>query len=228
MNILRKSAKYILLSYILSERTKGYGKAEAISIEPLRQLDKGNSCNTSMLHFNSHAGTHIDFSRHFSNLGKTVEDYSIEDFIFKKPCFIDCQKAKNEMIVPDDIVKFHNQLKKCDILILRTGFFRFRGKYPYYINNPGIAPETAMFIRRQYLNIKCVGIDTISISPYQKRDLGRKTHRIFLKGQLPILLIEDMDLSRGIKVLKRIKVLIVSPLFITGPEAVPCTVIGFM
>jgi len=70
------------------------------------------------------------------------------------------------------------------------------------------------------------GIDWISISPYQDRELGREAHRVFLdqKGRNnPVLLIEDIDLSGNFKKLKEVWV---SPLRVERVDSAPCTVIG--
>ena len=70
------------------------------------------------------------------------------------------------------------------------------------------------------------GIDWISISPYQDRELGREAHRVFLdqKGRNnPVLLIEDMDLSCDLTKLRELWVL---PLRVEKIDSAPCTVIG--
>jgi len=223
---LKKVFKFKILSYMLSNKEKGYGNAGVLSIMPDKQLSKGDSCNTSILHLSSHAGTHIDFPKHFFDSGKGSLDYDIGNLIYTKPLFISCVKKENELILPEDILYYDKRLKRCDILFLRTGFFKLRKSRKYYMNNPGIAPETARLIRQRYPTIRCIGIDTISVSPYKKRELGRETHRIFLENKSPVLLIEDMDLSASLRSLQQLQQIIVLPLRIKGIEASPCNVLG--
>jgi len=224
---LKRSVNHKILSYSLTKETKGYGNSSVISLEDDKSIAKGDSCNTSLICISSHAGTHIDFPKHFLNSGKKEADYNLEDLIFKEPFFIDCPKKRSDLIMPEDIIMHGKGLMKSDILLLRTGFYKFRKKDDYYISNPGIAPETARLIKNKYPNIKAIGIDSISISPYKNRELGRLTHKIFLQKKNPVLLIEDMDLSEDFNLLKKLKTIMVLPLNINELEAAPCTVIAY-
>ena len=81
-------------------------------------------------------------------------------------------------------------------------------------------------MRENLPSIRMIGIDWISISPYQDRELGREAHRVFLdqKGRNnPVLLIEDMDLSGDLKELTEVWA---SPLRVERVDSAPCTVIG--
>lgn len=220
---------YRLLSYSLSCDTYGYGGGRPFAIKDSRSISKGDSCNTFILNLPNHLGTHIDCPRHFFDSGKAICDYKIEDFIFSNPVVIDCQKQDNDLITRDDIKRDDEGLRKGDIVLFRTGFSRFRGSERYSTQNPGLDPDTAIFIRTRYPNIRCIGVDTVSISPYQDRKKGREVHRIFLKespfkGE-PVCIIEDMDLSIDIDRLEKI---FVAPLFINDVDSAPCTVLGIL
>jgi kynurenine formamidase len=76
-----------------------------------------------------------------------------------------------------------------------------------------------------------IGFDFISLSSYAHRDLGREAHRAFLAeleidgdNKDPILIIEDMDLSKIKICLSKI---IVSPLRFEMADGAPVTVFGF-
>jgi arylformamidase len=80
--------------------------------------------------------------------------------------------------------------------------------------------------------VRAIGIDTISLTAFQNRPLGRQAHLAFLapeentnptglKNNIPILIIEDMKLS-GLK--KTPQEVWVSPLLIHGADGVPVTV----
>ncbi len=220
--------KYKLLSYPLSADTYGYGGKKSISIKKDRSVSKGDSCNTFILRLSSHSGTHIDCPNHFYNSGKKIYEYKVENFIFSRPVVLDCPKSANELVSENDIKSNYKRLKCADLMLLRTGFYKYRTTYKYGTENPGIATEAADFIRRSFSNIKCIGIDTISVSPYQNRELGRETHRILLKDSFrsePLRLIEDMDLSGR---LDRLKKVYVFPLFAKGLDSSPCTVLGVL
>jgi kynurenine formamidase len=190
----------------------------------------GDSCNTALIKLHAHSGTHIDAPKHFWDEGRNISDYNINELIFQAPLVIECPKAPGELILADDLDGFEDQLRNCDILLFRTGFWKLRGQEVYRLENPGISPETAELIRNEYENIKCIGLDSISVSSFANRELGRKTHNILLqKGDYqgePVLLIEDMDLSSN--ELNKIKMIVVAPLMIEDIDSGPCSVIGLM
>ena len=220
--------KYRLLSYDLTADTFAYGGQQPFKIKKSKSISNKDSCNTFILDLPNHMGTHIDCPNHFYNSGKMLQDYNIKDFIFLRPVVLECPKSASELVSEDDVKRNYGRLKRADALLLKTGFCRYRGSYKYSIKNPGIAPEAAEFIRRHLGNIKCVGIDTISVSPYQNRRLGRETHRIFFKDNFenePVRLIEDMDLSGRLYNLKEVYVF---PLFVKGIDSSPCAVVGIL
>jgi len=136
------------------------------------------------------------------------------------------------MIKIEDLSSYEKNLKKCDILLLKTGFWRwrYRNKGIYRLENPGVSPEVADYIRSKFENIRCVGIDSISVSSYANRGLGRKTHQIFLKDNEyrgdPVFLLEDLNLSS--RYLDRLKTIFICPLMIENIDSAPCTVIGML
>ena len=76
----------------------------------------------------------------------------------------------------------------------------------------------------KFPGLRAIGFDLISLSSFQRRELGRKAHHEFLRRN--ILVIEDMDLH----VLKQnglfFKMIMIIPLFVDGAEGTPVTVIG--
>ena len=205
-----------------------YPKTEPVDIKKVRDMKRGDSCNKSLVVLSNHAGTHIEAPAHFWDSGKNISDYSIEDLVFKDPVIVDCPKGAGEIIGIDDL-KGISAKKPADALLLRTGFFKFRDKdsKSYCYENPSLSTEAARWIREELPCLRAVGIDAISISCVERRDMGREAHRILLgsdgfRGK-PVLIIEDLDLSGAPEGLDE---LIVSPLFIEGVDSAPCTVIG--
>ena len=220
---------YKLLSHHLTSSTYAYGGKRPFTIKRVRSVSKGDTCNTFMLNLPNHMGTHIDCPNHFYASGKRISQYNINDFVFFKPAVLNCPKKENELITVSDIESNVKKLKGKDILLLRTNFYRFRSDAKYAKKNPGIDPEAARFIRARLTNIRCVGIDSISVSPYDKREMGRETHRIFFQNHSfrgrPLCVIEDMNLSGDLRNLKKVFVM---PLFIKGIDSAPCTVLAIL
>ncbi len=215
-------ARIHFLSYTITKRTPVYPGDRPVSITKVRQMRKGDSCNTSLITISNHAGTHIDVPRHFFEGGKSMGSYKSSEFIFKRPYMMDCPKGFNEEIRASDLKAPYDQ-KNADIVIIRTGFgkYRERGSKIYCHKNPYLLPEAAKYLIRNFPCLRAVGIDTVSVSSKTNSKTGRESHRILLgKG---LLIIEDMRLLREAKDLDEI---IAFPMFAGCLDGSPCIVMG--
>lgn len=206
----------------MDHSTPLYGGGKGISISPDRSIINGDTANTKQLSFQNHSGTHIDFPNHFFENGKTAENYTADFWMFKKPFLVLRKAEENEIfcLSDDEMKKIPDEI---DFLIIKTGFGVFRGEEKYWKYNPGFAPIFATKLREKFPNLKVIGMDFISLTSYQNRELGREAHRTFLGGDRPILLIEDMDLSKIMYSPKSISCL---PLMINGLDGSPVTIIA--
>jgi len=215
--------KYNLLSYPISVNTPVYGADPGLMISALKQIKKNGSSNTYRVNFLNHSGTHLDAPKHFYDSGRSVSGYNISELIFSQPFVLSLPKSKDELIGRSEL----SGIRQCDILLIKTGFYRFRHQKAYVFHNPGFTAEAAELIRQRHPSIRAIGIDTISFSAYQNREAGRMAHRVLLKeagrNKRSVLLVEDMDLSLSLVNLRRV---ILAPLFIQGVDSAPCTVIG--
>ena len=222
--------RYILLSYGISIDTPLYGDTPAVEIIPKKCIATGDSCNTALVKLINHSGTHADAPKHFWDDGRFIADYDISEFIFHSPLVIDCKKKPGDLIKIKDLGFLENQVQDCDILLFRTGFWQYRGNEIYRLKNPGISPELARYLRMECPRLRAIGLDTISVSSYMHRDLGRETHRILLQPNgYPngaLLLIEDMKFSQF--KLDALEQIIIAPLFLENADSAPCMVIGFI
>lgn len=226
---MNSNCRYEVLSYPISATTPMYGTAPKPVFVHYSQIIKKDASNSCIISVHNHTGTHIDAPKHFIDNGKSISDYSIEELIFRNPIVVDCQKKSATLITPDDLRHALHQLQISDCLLLHTGFGRFRAETKYRTNNPGIAPETILWIRKDFPNIRCVGIDSLSISSFQKRNEGREAHKAAFTqmngyGE-PLLLIEDMnfEMLSSKDILKNILVI---PWQIKEIDSAPCTVIA--
>ncbi len=221
--------KWTKLSYDLGINTPLYPDTPPIQITQHKSIIKGDSSNSFMITFSNHSGTHIDAPKHFWQEGKSINDYSINDLIFYHPMIADCPKKPTEVIEIDDLKALPSD--DTDILLIRTGIYTYRQKDPetYSYKNPCVSPKLALYLRENFPNLRAIGLDSISVASRSNRSLGKETHQILLDETRfdgpALLILEDMDLSRDIK---RIKELIVSPLFIDGVDSAPVTVFGVL
>lgn len=145
---------------------------------------------------------------------------------FDNPQILDLDVEKGELIGIETLNGKIN--KSADILLLKTGFHKFRGDEEYSLYAPGIKAEVGFWLREEHGNIRAIGLDFVSLSSYQNREEGIATHKAFLdpeaKGN-PILIVEDMKLS---EIDGKLRKIIIAPLLIEGIDSAPCTVIGIL
>lgn len=214
------SSRFIYLSHVLSEATPLYGGKRNIEIQPERLMRGGDSCNTLTVKIPNHASTHIDFPRHFSDSGKSVSDYDPAFWMFRHVWLLDRSAAANEIL---DLRESMDSIpRETDLLLIRTGFQRFRQETLYWEQNPGLAPECAGASRERCPNLRAVGMDMISVSSFANRELGRAAHRSFLIEQ-ELLLIEDMNLQQASRDISKVYAF---PILIQNADGVPATAIG--
>ena len=214
--------KYRYLSYFMNAETPLYGGEKGIEVQPLNQISKGDTANTKSIQLHNHSGTHIDFPNHFIAKGKTSSDYDASFWHFQSPYLYKRTANHNEIInlTQEDLKTIPSET---DFLIIKTGFGQYRGQEKYWKFNPGLSPESANALREQLPNLRVVGMDFISLTSFQNRPLGRVAHRAFLGGDRPLLLVEDMDLSR---LDVHPKKMICTPLMIEKLDGCPVTVIA--
>jgi arylformamidase len=210
------------LSYYINDNTPGYGGEKAIFIKNKSAISDGASSNTKILQFPNHIGTHIDFPNHFSNSGKTINDYLPSFWKFKYVYVLPYNVKQNEVIDEFALRKFEIP-HETEFLIIYTGFGNFRKTKVYWNNNPGLSPSLAKNLKSKCPNLRVVGFDFISLSSYQNRVLGRIAHKEFLIEN-DILIVEDMNLS-GIQN-RRIKSVTALPLQIDKIDGSPITIIA--
>ena len=214
---------WLFLSYQLRERMPAYGGGNALNSEPVKSIEKGDSCNSACWSFSNHLGTHIDFPLHFVNGGNSASDYSPDFWIFDSPFLAVLSSVNPDSVITPEDFDFNHISTDSDLIILKTGFCHLRKNDLYWKNNPGLSPALSSVLRKKFPKLKVIGIDSISVSSFAHRELGRKTHLAFLNHPRPILLLEDMNLSE-VDEKTLIKRVIISPLRVEHADAAPCTV----
>ncbi|MFH1369576.1 MAG: cyclase family protein [Elusimicrobiota bacterium] len=216
---------YEFLSYPMAEYIPSYGKpSQKIGVSRKKSLSSGDSCNVFELRFENHWGTHVDCPNHFFRKGMKAVNYPAAYWIFDRPQVVKLALRAGQ---PASIDMFKGRINNnTDLLILKSGWGKFRRKPVYSLRNPAIHPDTARWLRANYRNLRAVGIDWISVSSFSDRAMGRETHNAFLDPDSPgrpLLLIEDMKIPNKKNKLLKVTAL---PLIFTNIDSAPCTVIG--
>lgn len=216
----------IYLSHILNENTPTYGNRNIFYKCKKSSILKGDIANDTSIETTVHIGTHIDMPYHFFENGQTIENFDVDFFIFDNVLFLELNSK--EVIIKDELV---NKLEKIqnkniyELLIVKTGICHKRDSSDFWEINFGFDPFIAEYLKSNFPNIRVLGFDSISISSFQERILGRQAHKAFLNPKNPILLLEDMDLTKIHKNTK-FKKIIIAPLRIEKCDGLPCTIIG--
>ena len=98
----------------------------------------------------------------------------MKELVFNNPLILDVPKKQEELIRVEEISKLN--LDGINCLIFRTGFGKYRRNDPdtYLTVNPRIEPDLIHWLRKNYPEIRCIGIDCVSISNYKKPEEGKK------------------------------------------------------
>jgi kynurenine formamidase len=219
--------RMIFLSHILDANTPTYGNRNKISIEKKSDMSKGDIANDSYIATTVHIGTHIDMPYHFYEGGQTIEDFEIDFWRFQKVLFLDI--SPKSMILKNEIIENLETVEDIgyEILIVKTGICHKRDTEDFWKVNYGFDPEIYDYLLSNFPDIRVFGFDSISVSSFQNRTLGREAHKRFLSPEKPILLLEDMDL-RNIDESTNFEEVIISPLRIANCDGLPCTVFGVL
>lgn len=218
----------IFLSHMLDLSTPSFGNKNQLVISQKKSLCCGDNSNDSYLHISAHLGTHIDMPFHFYENGQTIEDFPDNFWYFDSPIIVEIDLS--EKIIYQNLIlaleRLNKQkLKKCDILIVKTGMGNKRKSPSYWQENPGFSPELYAYFKRKMPALRILGFDSISLTGFQHREIGKLAHQAFLNPEAPILLIEDMKLDE-IVVSEAIDYIIVSPLRIKKCDGLPCTILA--
>jgi kynurenine formamidase len=181
-----------------------------------------------MISLYNHIGAHYDAPNHYIPEGPQIAELPLSRFIFERPLLLDVPKGDREKVASGDLIPYRESIEHCDLLMIRTGFSRFRTQEPgrYEAEGPAIASECAEYLVSNYPNIQALAVDFVSIASYRDQADGNRTHQILLGGNGGhfICAVEDVrmaELKPG--ELKRVFAL---PLFITGIDSAPVTIVA--
>ena len=215
---------YVWLSHILNNDTPAYGGGTGFSVTTDKDIDKGDSCNTVTLQLSNHIGSHVDAPKHFVSKGMCIDEYKAEEWVFNKPIFIDVSSSDADIIDANIIESYlDDSIKDADFVMIQTGAEKYRFEQRYWQASPAFSPDISEFLISRFPSFKAIGIDTISISSYAHRELGREAHKQFLGSGIRIF--EDLSFCE-ISSFTNIKKVIALPLRFSNADGAPTTLIG--
>jgi kynurenine formamidase len=213
----------IRLSHTIDNATPTYGNRNHIIIKQLtNKVENFYVTESQWIFETNHLGTHIDLPKHFINNGLTFNDFNDTFWYFKQVKILDIPKVKGELIQYSEIEeKMKSEEKdKIELLLLRTGYEKYRGNEKYWKDNPGISSHCSKLLKENFPLLKGIGFDFISLTSYNFRADGKIAHHNLFKNNFPFIIIEDMKLS----LVKNIENVFVAPLMVNNSDGAPVTV----
>lgn len=217
----------VKLSYNLSENMPFYEGIPQPKIEPLADFSKGDEWRSLYFTTNNHMGTHVDAPNHFCPAGRKICEYAIEELIFDKVAIVPFSAAETELIGPEHLLDLRSVRKDCDLLLIRSGFSKFRASAPrtYAARSPGFSRKSAEFVMETLPALRALMVDFISVAAEAHMKDGCDAHKVFLgypgPGERSVLLIEDAFIPEALPMPKKVYAV---PIFFEGLDSAPCTV----
>ncbi len=225
------SSNWIFLSHQLNAATPTYGDRGGFKLDSASRIADGATSNSMLLVLPNHVGTHIDCPRHFFDDGHTVTDVPASQWVFVSPLVLDIPKGPAEIITAADVKKAlerftPDRVNRAEALLVRTGFEKLRGTRDYWEKNPGVGADLGTWLRENVPHVRLLGLDTLSVTSWQHRELGRVAHRSLMSPQAPgrpLILLEDASFQGVNRALVQ---LVLLPLRVEGADGAPCTALG--
>ena len=226
---------YKLLSYPISKDSVAWPGACAPEMEQKVFVSKGAACNEWDYKLRNHVGTHMDAPNHHEENGLKIADLPLDRFIYDRPYIVDIPKGPSEFVLKEDLEPYAEQIAKADLLMIRTGQWKWHRDDPEAYSSKGAAVSSgaAEYLVKNFPNLKSVILDFISLCTYvdMKRTDGKTpdgdiAHRWMLGRWTEnfICIIEDADLS-GIEN-ETLEQVISMPLFVKGIDSAQVTVLA--
>ena len=190
---------FVHLSHILDPDGPHYPTSPVLSVECNSVIGQGSDSNDCISRLPNHFGTHMDAPRHFVPNGLTFAELPVERFNFDgdEILLIDVPKEPRTVVTLDDVQRYAPDLPGIRLLLIRTGFERYRSENPetYMNEGPCLDPELCRSLAEE-TGVACIGMDWISVgAPWN--DLGTEAHRQLLGYYRDrfITAIEDLSLA---------------------------------
>lgn len=192
-------------------------------------IRRGDPCNGSILTHGMHTGSHVDASYHFFDNGRTIDTYPIDRFVYNRICALKFPRDDFGTVTKEDLLPYHEEIAKAEILCIYYGFADFRSTEPerYVDRYPALNSAAAEYIRTEFPNLRAIALDAIGV------DYGdSRTHPIHhellahKEGFQDLLIFEDINTKQIYENRDRIHTLLGLPVRWIGAEAAPVCMVA--
>ncbi len=165
------------------------------TVQDLMIMDR-DGYSVKKINMNTHHGTHMDTAAHMINGGMTLDAYPLRAFIGYGTALDFSNKKDGEPITANDFRKYESYIKRDSIILIYTGWYKYRGFNEKYLYKwPYLDESAASYLDNKM--IKAIGTDGLSIGGWSSStpvhgpvaDSAKKVHEILLKKSI---IIEEM------------------------------------
>ncbi len=186
-------------------------------VRSIASISAGDIANLTQIAMSVHTGTHIDAPKHFIDSGKTVDQIPIDKLIGEVLVMVINDREK---VITEKVLKSHPNralLEKAKKVLFRTRNSSLWHAFPDAFHQDYVGIDTSGANYLNLLELDLIGVDYLSIAPYEETEAP---HKILLGSET--VLLEGLDLS---KVPSGIYELFCLPLMIHECEGAPARVI---
>ena len=158
----------------------------SVHMNRVSKIEQGDNANVTHISLSAHTGTHVDAPYHFLPDGNTLESIPLDLMVGRAYVL----HLPGENLITSEILERVKIPSNTHRLLFRTSNSDIwaSGEKDFQTDFVALSPDGAQFLVEQ--SVKLVGIDYLSIAPYQE---SRSTHEILLKEGVFIL--EGINLS---------------------------------
>jgi arylformamidase len=156
-----------------------------VHIKRVKDMERGDNANLSLISMGAHSGTHVDAPIHFIRGGRGIDTIPL-DAIVGRARVIEIHDP--ESIKPGELV--HHRIRRGERILFKTRNSTQVWQTDAFIKDfVFLSREAAQFLVDRGVSV--VGIDYLSVGGYKRG--GGETHRTLLEGG--VWTIEGLELS---------------------------------
>jgi arylformamidase len=173
----------------------GWPTQPSLEYEMINSVARDTYALTLITRMVTHTGTHLDAPAHFLSNGKTVDQLPFESYYGEGTVIDLSNKKAAEEITKEDLKKHELEIRKGEVLLIRTGWDKKFGSTPEFLFEWSyLGVESAKYLVSR--KIKAVGIDGLSIGgwnetvpahPPSAKSSPTETHKILLSANIVII-----------------------------------------
>jgi arylformamidase len=158
-----------------------------IVLERERSLDRGDASNVTRLAFGAHTGTHVDAPLHFLAKGAAVDRMPLDAMLGPARVIA----IRGGPVIGRAALE-REDVREGERILLRTeNSDRPWFREPFRPRFVSLAPDAAEYLAQR--RIRCVGVDYLSVGPFDAEAENARTHRLLLAAG--VWIVEGLDLS---------------------------------